>query len=33
MMEFIYGISALMSAFALMWIAITLQDKKDNGWH
>jgi HPt (histidine-containing phosphotransfer) domain-containing protein len=32
MLEFIYMISAMLSAFALVWIAMTLQDSKDNGW-
>jgi hypothetical protein len=32
-MEIIYGVTALLSSFALMWIAISLQDRKDNGWH
>jgi len=32
-MEIIYGVTALLSSFALMWIAISLQDHKDNGWH
>jgi len=31
-MEMIYMISALLSTVALMWIAISLQDSKDNGW-
>jgi hypothetical protein len=33
MLEIIYMISAMLSTFALMWIAISLQDSKDNGWH
>ena len=32
-MELIYAFSAMMSAFALMWIAMSLQSHKDNGWH